>query len=110
MRWTSLRQRLGLESYPVIATHESYMRSLRSAPPAPRSTHADFLLGDLTETTFRSKDTLREAIRRAVERPDWRARTASAIRQRVQAHLTHRVFARDTLEFLTRRLCESHRS
>lgn len=109
MHWTSLRQRLGLEGYPILAAHDCYVRSLESAPPAPRTTHADFLLGDLTETTFRSKDTLRRAILRAIERPDWRAHTAGAIRHRVQAHLTHRVFARDMLEFLGRRLREGSR-
>lgn len=109
MRWTSLRQRLGLEGYPILAAHECYERSLASAPPPPRSTHADFLLGDLTDTTFRSKATLRDAIARAVERPEWRAETAASIRERVRAHLTHHVFARDMLEFVGGRLREGAR-
>jgi hypothetical protein len=65
----------------------------REAARLDTETHAGWLLGDLSETTFWSAQTLEDRIRRAVERPAWRAGVSASIAGRVRSRLTHGVLA-----------------
>ncbi len=98
---TALLQRLGLP-----APHAwSVLPAWRADPSIyhgglPPDPEGAWLLGDLAETTFTSKDALAAAVRRAVERPAWRRNTSASIARRVRARFTYETTARRMLRMI----------
>lgn len=83
-------QRLGIENPSLGCLAEARAEVFRrEAARMDTETHAGWLLGDLSETTFWSEKTLEARIRRAVERPAWRTGVSEMIAGRVRARLTH---------------------
>jgi hypothetical protein len=65
----------------------------REAARMDLESHAGWLLGDLSETTFWSAPTLEGRIRLAVERPSWRAGVSEMMAGRVRSRLTYGTLA-----------------
>jgi len=64
----------------------------RLAPIIDRRYDAMWLLGDLAEATFWSRETLEARVERAIERSAWRTGVSAGIRSRTLAELTHDSF------------------
>ncbi len=73
--------------------------------PEPRD--AAWLLGDLCESTFWTRETLEARLERAIERPRWRAELAGGIRARVRSHATYESAARSIIGFIRAELARS---
>lgn len=71
---------------------------------APVMREAAWLLGDMAETGFWSKQTLAAAVARAVERPAWREHVSAGIARRARAGLTHVALARRMIDLIRARL------
>ncbi len=59
------------------------------------------IFGDLAANTFRDRESFESVAIRAVEDPAWRQQQADAIRERVAAGYTHRVFANRVIELVS---------
>lgn len=102
LRLTALRQRLGLPAEARIHYPRRYAEICRRDPLHHDFPHAAWLLGDLAELTFQSKDQLARRVREAIERPELRARRAEAIAGRVRERLTHDALIDRMLDLLRR--------
>ncbi|MBL8764847.1 MAG: hypothetical protein JNM07_11320 [Phycisphaerae bacterium] len=103
MAYAALLQRLGWPEPHggVIWIHRARLDAVRAdAAPLPDERRADWLLGDLAETTFWSPQGLERTVMRAVEDDDWRAGWSAFIAARVRARLTTDRLARRTLELV----------
>lgn len=76
-------------------------------PPSPHREEAAWPLVDLAETTFETKDDLETLVRRAVERPRWRAGIIEAMAARIRGSYTTAAFAERTLDFIKADLASS---
>jgi hypothetical protein len=117
MQFAALRQRLGLgDTSPGDASAFLWLNSvhldrLRARDPdgiplaeVEPERSLLWLYGDPAEYLFTDRDALEAVLSRAVESPDWRARSASSLRARVLSHLTHEAFAKRLTRFMTDRL------
>ena len=89
MRLMSLRQRLGLEHSAVYWSRQINMEKLRAHGPVSAERRPDWVLGDLSETTFRSRAELEGLIERALCSPGWRGGVSAMMAGRVRERLTH---------------------
>lgn len=88
-------QRLGVENRSLGCLAEARAEVFRrEGARIDAESHAGWLLGDLSESTFWSAETLEARIRRAVERPSWRSGVSGMIAGRVRSRLTHGVLVK----------------
>ncbi len=108
MLWARDRQLLGLSSEPLLFTRNSPENLRRSVGPfvgsglTPR-----WLLGDLAETTYTTRDQLERLIELAIERPRRRENLSGGIAARVRARATHDGLVTDLLGLITRSLASA---
>jgi hypothetical protein len=101
LRWAAQMQRLGR---PVLDWVGVSLHDLANpwhywgGTPIPRE--QAWLLGDLCETTFCSREELEARLDRAVNNPGWRADVVSGIAGRVRGRLSYRAFAATMLEWI----------
>ena len=92
-------QRLGLAWSDVGVVSVERLTAIREQGQRDASRHNPaWLLGDLAETTFRSRERLGELVSRAMEREAWKSNVSAGIAGRVGAELTHDAFVRRVLE------------
>jgi hypothetical protein len=101
MRLVALRQRLGLAPLPHYLTVDDLFLDRDRPFLLAEEQCADWLLGDLAETTFHSRATLEAGVRRAVEDEGWRERQSAFVRGRVHERLTHDAMTRRVLDLVT---------
>lgn len=94
MRMVGLWQRMGdgRGQRPNVVTTQELIDAARLAwDGMPLERDVAWMLGDPTETMFRSESELETVLERAVERPDWRESASAGIAGRVRRHFTYRV-------------------
>jgi hypothetical protein len=92
-------RRLGLDVPDSIRVPASAVESLRTRAAAPER-RADWLLGDLAETTFASAEGLERLVERALRDDRWRGETSERIATRVRERLTDDVLVRRVLDLV----------
>ncbi|MCH7791867.1 MAG: hypothetical protein IID31_06270 [Planctomycetes bacterium] len=98
MSAASQLQRLGLEWRHVGVVSPQRLAAIRAQGQHNASRHNPaWLLGDLAETTFRSRERLGELVSRAMKREAWKSNISAGIGGRVRAELTHDAFVRRVL-------------
>jgi hypothetical protein len=97
LRLASLRQRLGLGAEPVFWSRRINMEKLRAFGPVAPERRAEWVLGDLAQTTFRTPEELEAIIERATGSPGWRGGVSGMVAGRVRQRLTHGAFLRNVL-------------
>ncbi|MFG0327111.1 MAG: hypothetical protein ACF8SC_07590 [Phycisphaerales bacterium JB037] len=114
MRYTALRQRLGLfdprddragdfADAGLFITDERAERLVRTAPLAALEQDASWILGDPAELSFHDKPSLASLVERAGH-PGWRASVSGGLRGRTADRLTHDAMVRRLLAFVRDRL------
>lgn len=88
MEYTAQLQRLGEPSSWDLWLHPKRYDEFRSAGRAGAEPPAGWVLGDLSETTFRSEEELEARIEQALQDRAWRTRTSQLIASRVRARYT----------------------
>lgn len=97
--WRALGE--GSESNRLVIPHESAVELNRGRPWLRRNGDPNMIFGDLAANTFRDRESFESVAIRAVEDPAWRQQQADAIRERVAAGYTHRVFANRVIELVS---------
>jgi len=108
MSHTAQFQRLGepTEQH-VWCARRMIERFERFGPIYDAQIDAAWLLGDLSQTTFRTRDELEALVLRAIGRPNWRTDVIAGIAGRVRERLTYDSFARRIIETVASSLGES---
>lgn len=114
MRYTAMRQRLGLfdprdaragefADAGLFITDERADRLARTAPLAALEQDASWILGDLAELTFHDKPSLARLVENAAN-PGWRDSVSRGLRTRIADRLTHDAMVRRLFAFVRDRL------
>lgn len=96
MRFAAQLQRLGLKA----RRRMYFAERAREEGPASRILDAEvaWLMGDLAETTFDSRQSLETLVARAIESPEWRSSLSHGIAGRARNRLTYTAAAREVLD------------
>ncbi len=102
-------QRLGLAYRDVGALSIERLKATREQAARDVSRHNPaWLLGDLAETTFRSRDDLERLVTRAIARPRWRENIVQGIAGRVTKETTHDAFFARVVNCINDSFSERH--
>jgi hypothetical protein len=102
LRAASQSGALGIRCDPHAAVWDRQIAELtRPDASIAAGVHAGWLLGDLSETTFRSAAELERLVERAIDGPEWRRAVSRGIAGRVSARLSHDTLAREIVSLVT---------
>ncbi len=100
MSLTGQLQRLGLPVGEFCFAKPERAAALAQGPTIAPFERPDWLLGDLSETTFIDEASLERLVERALRAPAWRADLSRAMADRVKGHLTHEVLVGRMLDLV----------
>jgi hypothetical protein len=100
---TALMQRLGRPTEGFWWVEDKFLSAMRRDPNALMDSQADssaWLLADLGETTFTTRERLGELVARAVQEPVWRTAWSGVVAGRVRDRFTHQRFAASVIDMV----------